>query len=195
MDELEAVRVASGEKFEIQGPKSGRVELDPKTGLPLSASAEMGGSSGLYVLQAASPPPQLERVVEAFNIEPYLASLRHAPAGAETAKDRTEHEERSIDELTRMVSETLEMLNSDGRPPDPPAFRFHRGASVLVVIGSRESVEVARKIVNALPGMGTAQRAEAGGPNAAARDAFMRRYGLRPPQDNAGATEAPPAQK
>lgn len=193
-NELEAIRVASGEKFDIQGPREAPAVIDPKTGLPLSASPEMmAGNSGLYTLQAASSPGS-ERAVEAFNLEPFLASLRHPAAGEENAKDQTEREEHSIDELTRMVTETLEMLNTDGRPPDQPAFRFHRGASVLVVIGTRESVEVARKIVNALPGMATAQRGESSAANTAAREAFMRRYGLGPP-DNPGPTDLPPAKK
>lgn len=35
--------------------------------------------------------------------------------------------------------------------PDTPEFRFHPGAGLFIVVGSREAIDVARKIVNALP--------------------------------------------
>ena len=64
-DELEAVRVASGNKFDIKGP-GGVPVIDPNTGRPLNESS----NSGLFVLQGPPATEQSERYVEAFNIEP-----------------------------------------------------------------------------------------------------------------------------
>lgn len=190
LDELEAIRAASGERFNIQGPR-GPVQFDPTTGLPVTNAM----NSGLFILQA-NPPEDQERFVEAFNIEPYLTWLVRRPMPNENPQDREKRERESIDDLTRMVTETIEMVKSDGQPWTQPVFRYHRGANLLVVVGSRQAVEVARKVVNALPGMGTPPRAEAGAPNAAAMEAFRKRYGLeRVPQDSGGAPPPAPAQK
>ena len=195
IDELEAVRVASGDKFVIQGP-GGAPAIDPNTGLPVKD----GANSGLFVLQQAPATAQTERCVEAFNLDPYLTSLRRGAPLTESAQDRAKREQLSIDELTMMVGETIAMMKNEAQPPEPPVFRFHRGASVLVVIGSRESVDVAGKIVNALPGMtGTPQRTESEGAErarAAAMEAFRKRYGLdRSSQDPSVAPPPGPAQK
>src|SRR5262249_55227645 len=145
------------------------------SGLPLKDASK----SGLFVLQEPPATEKSERFVEAFNIEPYLASLRRGAPLSESAQDRATREQQSIDELTMIVGETIEMMKNEGQAPERPAFRFHRGASLLVVIGPRESVDVASKIVNALPGMkATSQRAETNPANAAAIEAFRKRYGL-----------------
>ena len=103
---------------------------------------------------------------------------------------------QSIDELTMIVGETIEMMKNETQTPERPVFRFHRGANLLVVIGPRDSVEVARKIVNALPGMATPPRAESNEARNAAMDAFRKRYGLdRVPQEPAAVPQQAPAQK
>ena len=196
MDELEAIRVASGDKFEILLPRGGggpAPAIDPNTGLQVTG--QMESNSGLFVLQQPAPTPQTERIVEAFNIESYLVWLRRNAPTNEIPPQREEREQKSIDQLTQIVRETIGILKNQPRP-DIPVFQFHRGASLLVTIGPRESVEVTRKIVDALPGMGSPQRTDAGGQNAAAMEAFRRRYGLAPGSQDPNATAPPaPAQK
>ena len=48
-EELQAVRVASGEKFEVIGPSFQPEQMDPKTGLPIAGAVHRG----LFVLRNA----------------------------------------------------------------------------------------------------------------------------------------------
>src|ERR1041385_3739402 len=68
-EELEAIRVASGGKFEWSG---GSAQIDPATGLP---NGSPSSNKGLFTLREPTAPEN-QRVVEAFNIGPYLQSWR-----------------------------------------------------------------------------------------------------------------------
>ncbi len=191
IDELEAVRIASGEKFEVQAP-NGPIpqQIDPNTGLPVGSVRS--SNAGLFVLRAARPIGQNRRVVEAFNISPYVEWLRHQPkqavgGGVEQAP--------GPDEIELMILSTLRDFQGDAAETDQPSFRYHRGTGLLIVIGTVDSVEVARKIVNVLPGMSSVSqesRAAFGlepgqyvspadrAARQRAEDAFRARYGLMP---------------
>src|SRR5262249_2359842 len=84
-DELEALRVASGGKFDVQGASGPNPPIDPNTGMPVAGARNL--NTGLFVLHQATA--QNERVVAAMNIGPYLEWLRHQPG---------ETDKRSFDE-------------------------------------------------------------------------------------------------
>ena len=77
-EELEALRVASGLKFEWVGagsagpniaPGAGAQAVDPTTG-QLIAIPTTETNAGLFVLREPTPTPETSRTVEAFNIGP-----------------------------------------------------------------------------------------------------------------------------
>ncbi len=181
-EELEAVRVASGDKFEVQGPVAPNLLMDPNTGLPLGGGVKL--NAGLFVLREPRPTPETRRIVEALNIRPYLDWLQSKGPGL---LDQHRDEDNAMSNIVQIISDTLRSFKGENDTVEQPSFQFHRGATMLVVIGSIESVEIARKIVNALPGMSSVaeeSRARYYGlesprnPAAAAQEAFRRRYGL-----------------
>lgn len=170
-EELEAVGVASGDKFEVHTPRPQGL-VDPNTGLPVKPD------SGLFVLQS-TPTPQTRRVVEAFNIGPYLQWLSHKPA----AEAHGSPEDEALNQIGQVLRDTISDLQQDSEAVDQPKWQYHRGATLLVVIGTVDSVEVARKLINALPGMpamGVESAAQRAGRERTAEDAFRARYGLAP---------------
>jgi hypothetical protein len=192
-EELEAVRVATGEKFDLKTPGEPMVDLDPKRGLPPDQGKTP--NAGLFVLREAQKPPQEQRVVEAFNIGPYLEWLAHRPG--EERKPTAEKEQEALDRIELMIVQTITDFKGEEHPEDQPKWQYHRGATLLVIIGSLDSVEIARKIVNALPGMlpGRGQPNVSTAQQHAAEEAFRSRYGIKreppvvqsdvPPQDGA----------
>ncbi len=179
---LEALRVASGDAFvwTRQGAGQAPSVVDPTTGLPVQSDED------LFVLtpNQEGPLSRSKRVVEVFNMSGYV---------------RGQNPEKVDDNLGRIINavrETLQDLH-EGIPTASagPRFKYHDGSSLLIVIGSPEEVEVARKIVLALPDTSTSK--EPGVPSGA-NDAFRRRYGLSPmptppPANNVPAAPAPGA--
>ncbi|MBI3850896.1 MAG: hypothetical protein HY298_11570 [Verrucomicrobia bacterium] len=180
-EELEAIRAASGEKFEFTGAGgvgSGASAIDPTTGLPV-AIVRPASNEGLFILREPAPTPETARTVEAFNIGPYLQWLRFEWLREnQDAKQAQENREKEIaerlDELKQIVRETVQILHR-GTSVEMPSYQFHRGANLLIVTGTREAVDVARKVVNALPG----QSGFGGGGSAVLRDAEARLRELR----------------
>jgi len=162
-EDLEAIRVASGGKFEWSGPGFsvfGRTGLDPDryvTPGPTDPSAIATGN-GLFTLREAVTAER-ERSVEAFNIGPYLQHGETEaiggpgqPTSGDKPKADAASREKRLTEVEQIILETIGALHDE--EVEKPQFQFHRGANLLIVIGSREAVEVARKIVGALPGQG-----------------------------------------
>ncbi|HSU56856.1 MAG TPA: hypothetical protein VLT36_22545 [Candidatus Dormibacteraeota bacterium] len=194
-EELEAVRVASGEKFDLQTPAQAVPTIDPTTGMPVASTK--APSAGLYVLRQAQYSSRPPRILEAMNIGPYLEWLGRRPH--EEGKRHSEQQELS--ELQEMIdAAVLDFKAGEGRDrehqDDQLIFKYHPGATLVVIIGSPDSVEIARKIVNALPGMFPAQ-AQANANRTAQQhapdDAFRARYGLAP-RDASAAQPGVPAQ-
>jgi hypothetical protein len=133
-EELEALRVASGNKFawESRASLGPQQNIDAATGLPV-ASAYVG----LYSLTEPAPAPNNDRTVEAFNLTPYLG--QH--------KDPNEMLPR-LQQVEEIVSQTLKAISPPNTPPAD--FQFHGGANLLIVIGTREQLDTARKVINAL---------------------------------------------
>jgi len=157
--------------------------------MPLPAPTEETRNRGLFVLREAPPTPWNERTVEAFNLSGYIQWLTSKDKAATDPDNREKAAEQSLRDVERIVMETIETLkqgNLNGQ--DQPRFQFHRGANLLVVIGTRETVEVVRKVVNALPGQMEsglpAPGGYGGGGGSAlnpAVDQFRERYGLSSP--------------
>ena len=195
---LEALRVASGYRFEWRrGWPGGAAAIDPATGLPVTA-----GESALYVLDLGlgsqgNPGERARRSVEVFNLSGYLQHLGK--------KDEKEVGD-SLHQIEMIVFKTLvnlARLNEDNLPENEllPDFQFHPGASLLIVIGSPDALDVARKIVTALPGVPPVAASGALAPpspeeatRAAEEEAIARRYGLRlPPREPRPAATPRPA--
>jgi hypothetical protein len=187
-EDLEAIRVASGGKFDWSGPSSpmfGRPSFpDPAR----VTEGQVDTSVGLFTLREAVTPER-ERSVEAFNIGPYLQheeTKEIAGPGQGASGDQPKaiaaSREKRLAEVEQIILETIGALHDE--EIEKPRFQFHRGANLLIVIGSREAVEVARKIVSALPGQGNMTVAQemvapvkAMSPES---EVFRRRYGLAP---------------
>ena len=163
-DELDALSVASGGAFYWRKglPPGGamgqqamagqRAYVDPNTGLPLlktllppnAPPSSEERETSLYVLLPSAVTLE-PRQVEAFYLGPYLQN-----AGKQSDKDVSD----SVDRLQEIIYQTLVAMKGDLnlKPNDRPDFKFHSGARLLIVIGSPEAIDVARKVVYALPG-------------------------------------------
>jgi len=195
-DELEALRIASGEKFGVQAHVGPNGPIDPATGLPTHGNK---AASDLFILKGEVSSHETTRTIEAFNIDPYLQWVEHKSAKQE------EDVPKSLEELNSMIRDAILQLNPNGFiESDFPSFSFHSGAHVLVVTGTQQAVEVARKIIRALPGEEVLQASFVGDrlrlvttPEAreaeAADEAFRKRYGLKPrPASTAVPEKSPP---
>jgi len=181
-EELEAIRVARGGKFECSGGP-GNVVVDPTTGLPTGSGSN---NKGLFTLREPTAPEN-QRVVEAFNIGPYLQSAREdevdstqvKPGQRGDKKESKEFRERRadqmLDQLKIIILQTISALHPG--TAEQPNFQFHQGANLLVIIGSREAVDVARKVVNALPGQARLPEPQV---STSENERFRKRYGLMP---------------
>jgi hypothetical protein len=130
--ELQALTVASGYKFRW------RRELDPE------GSALAPGSS-LYILSYEGDAAKPSRSVEVFNLSAYIEQL-----GKQDGKEI----EGIVEKIGTIINHTVQSLKSDDfTSEDLATFEFHPGASLLIVIGPSESLDVARKVVTALPGV------------------------------------------
>lgn len=190
-DQLEAIRIASGSKFEWLAPgavgpnlRAGTGQIDPTTGMLLPVPDQ---EEGLYVLREPAPTAETELTVEAFNLSGYLDWLSNQQEQKEDREARDRMMQKGLSEVELTVLNTIQSFKRDARDQDMPAFQFHRGTHLLVVIGTMESVEIVRKVVSALPGQmerEVVQRGARGygGPGmpgaGSENEAFMRRYGL-----------------
>ena len=187
---LDALKVASGNAFvwKRRSDPSAIGWVDPTTGMVVGggASAEISGPEGLLMLTLddSGEVPGPRRVVEVFNLGGYLR-------GQDTDK-----QDKSLNEITRFIDETLSDFDLGQDRRLSLRFKFHSGASLLVVSGLPGEVDVARKVILALPET-SSSKAQSLGPDDAARAAFLRRYGLNPaqqpqPEPPAGVVAPPP---
>ncbi|HOY59206.1 MAG TPA: hypothetical protein PK640_13860, partial [Verrucomicrobiota bacterium] len=148
---LEALRIASGNVF-IWSSQPPAEAIDPATGMPMRPTSP--GEANLYVLEPApgGPRPLNERAVEVFNLSGYLAG-----------KEQNQIAE-TLDELKLILGESLHQVWTGTRQAQAepvPSVRFHSSANLLVVVGTPPQIDIARKIILALPGT-TASQASAG---------------------------------
>jgi hypothetical protein len=180
---LEALRVASGDAFVWrQGMTAGGggALIDPATGVAVPPAPS---ESKLYVLSRNEARPEAPRpVVEVFNLSGYLEHL-----GKRNEKEIV----ASLDEIKMIVSDTLDrVMQGRATVEDMPRFQFHPGANLFIVIGPPEAIEVAQKVVSALPGVAGARgyppnqaaaRTESDPKQEELMRTFRRRYGLDTP--------------
>lgn len=214
---LEALRVASGEGFDWYAPDSGGPnrppgsgeQIDPFTGRPRPQLVDLTRgpderdlNRGLFMLREPPPRPERQRIIEAFNLSGYLDwwwnQLENPPE--KTRQKFVELTDQGLREVMEIIENTIKTLAPNARlevgSGEMPIIRFHRGANLLVVGGTAESVDLVRKLIAALPGQrdaelrqpGTTQTGQSSlqGLDPAIRDAFQRRYGINP-----GGTSAP----
>jgi hypothetical protein len=201
-EQLEAIRVASGGKFEWHGPGDGMIAgggylvpestpVDPSTGLPVAAANEAVSpfNAGLFVLREPAPTPSTARMVEVFNLSPMIEKMLVKEI------DLPAHLER----FEQIIGETLKSLDPDASRS--PIYQFHSGANLLVVIGTPVEIDVARKFVMALLGESDLPRPARYGASPAAygfqkeqqkeQSEFQKRYGISQPQiDESGRAAA-----
>lgn len=199
--ELEALRVASGERFTWSTGESPGAMVDPNTGHLISPPSDQ---LPLYILRPEPESGRSRLRVEAFSLAGYFESRKKSNDEAEYTKIV----DQEISQLYRIVEETVAMyadmdqqLNrGEAASARSPSLRFHSGANLLIVTGEINGVEIAAKVISALPHVQRSGGNVAGGyggemgvqgmPGPAA-DAFRRRYGIAP-QPGVGAPGAPP---
>jgi hypothetical protein len=176
---LEALRVASGDAFvwNRRPENPGAPSIDPTTGVPVPVVSSSSDDLLVLTPNEAGPASRSRRVVEVFNLSGYLHGQNPAKVN------------ENLDKIMQAVSETLSLLH-EGSPAESagPRFKYHQSSALFIVIGSPEEVEVARKIVLALPDT-TGSKDPAWQPGM--DDAFRRRYGL-PPASVPTAPNPPP---
>jgi hypothetical protein len=155
--ELEALRVASGYKFDWGNASPPTAPaIDPTTGLPVDPEA--GQAYPLYILSEPANSPD-RRVVEVFNLSAYIERL-----DGQDNKDV----DGSLQELEKIIAATMRD-QGHGSTEELPRFTFHSGAKLLIVTGSEAAMDVARKVIGAvggetaLPARGTSRNFNGGG--------------------------------
>lgn len=98
----------------------------------------------------ANRPRESKPSVEVFNLSGYIQTL---------GKVDDEIIREKIDDLQRLTRSTLvdDMRLS---PEDQPNFKYHPGTKLLIVVGKSEAIDLARKIINALPGQQTSGKSD-----------------------------------
>jgi hypothetical protein len=99
--------------------------------------------------------------VQAFNLTGYFEhrkfeALNGHPENPPEQNGNVEQDLAKLGDLIKDVAAAQQSLSSQQGgtviPVNPPSYKFYKDANLLIVIGSPEAVETARKIVNALPG-------------------------------------------
>ncbi len=84
---------------------------------------------------------KVETTVEVFNMSGYIQALD---------KGEGVPVEKNLDEIHKLIVDTLHQIGY--KDPDNISFRYHPGTHLLIVTGSPESIEIARKFLNSLSG-------------------------------------------
>jgi hypothetical protein len=88
-------------------------------------------------------------------------------------------QDKNLSEIIRFIDETLNDFDLGRDRNSSLRFKFHSGASLLVVSGSPGEVDVARKVILALPET-SSSKAQPSSNEDAARARFLQRYGINP---------------
>lgn len=104
----------------------------------------LGGGNFNFAFQA-SPQQDSTRTVGVFDMSDFIF-IRTL-----TGHPSDELIQQKLDEPEELIAQTLKMLHQgDAQAPPLPRYSFHRGTSLLIVVGTPEAVDVAGKIINAL---------------------------------------------
>lgn len=156
MTDLEALRTSCGGRFSIVhdpnfASASGVAEQNPLYSIIYNNATDI------------KPPAGEDRQIECFNLTGYLqrekaldkdeANTNKGPAAAAQAADlASDHAAMAIGRLRDMIQESITAFDPS---ISQPHFQFYADAQLLIVIGSHRSIQVAAKVINALPGQQT----------------------------------------
>ncbi len=168
---LEGLRVASGDAFTwreqgfapaIDQTTGQPMAIDQTTGLPIKTTA-------LYTLTPAAP--RQERGLAVFNMRGYFSQ-----AGALGDKQEDKRY-KLLQGANTIVSEAFRQLYGSRPQLDQPGFSYYDDASLSIVTGPPEALDVARKVLLALPGVTTTRTIETSPQNGIPVPSFVRPYG------------------
>lgn len=139
--DLEALRTASGDRFDVTGGQA-----DP-TGKGLLYSLRRNSATDV------DPTKTESRDIECFNLTGYLEHITKAQEAKASTSGGPSPSPQAMDEsvsrLQAIINETI--AGFDGSI-NPPQFQFYREAQLLIVTGSKRALVIAAKIIHALPG-------------------------------------------
>jgi hypothetical protein len=136
-DELEALRVASGDIFIWQNKSAGHTPML----FTLEPSPEFLDEQN----HSSSTQPQ----VEVFNFSSYFA--QHLDSHPVNDDDLIKFKQNRIEMTKSIVLQTVNKLPFASKFATPILnFEFHQGANLLVVIGPEDAINIARKVINAM---------------------------------------------
>jgi hypothetical protein len=136
------LRTACGNKFDINHD---------------GINALAGAENSLYSLEANAvtfghdPSMPEDRAIECFNLTGYLTQVT-TPTPEEMASgqdNRTMKTDKAVAELQEILGDAIESF--DPALPKPHC-KFYTEAQLLIVIGSQRAIDVAAKVIRALPG-------------------------------------------
>ncbi len=124
--DLEALRAACGSQFDL--------DLS-RRGMSLYALAPN------EVFEREKQQATGAKEIQVFSLTGYLEQ-----------RDKDADPAKMVDQLQGVINETIGDLDDSIAPPK---FRFHKDANLLVVIGTPQAIDVAGKVISALPGQQT----------------------------------------
>jgi hypothetical protein len=153
--DLTALRTACGGRFSVHAEPNGLYTLE------CNAATEV------------NPPSKTDRQIECFSLTGYLRSemvldkdgVKKSSGLATTAEADALAAKRdeAIMHLREMITESIHDFDPSISQPN---FRFYGDAEMLIVIGSERAIEVAGKVIQALPRQRTYQFVPADAPSA-----------------------------
>jgi hypothetical protein len=120
---------------------------------------DIGGQPSLYTLQhnkstEFTASKSGDRKIECFNLTGYLTRMTTPTAEEMTTPGEDTHKEK--EKTDQAIAELQEIIKDTIADFDPaigqPHFQFYAHAQLLIVTGSERAIEVAAKVINALPG-------------------------------------------
>jgi hypothetical protein len=142
LSDLNALRVASGNAFDIRsgGMSDLLFMLEPNSS----------------TLAAATPKPE-DRTVECFNLTGYLqpmstldkAAQGRGNGGGNPMAFLDSHTDKTIAYLKDIIRHAITDLEPSMQQPH---FQFYADGGLLIVTGSKRAIDVAAKVIYALPG-------------------------------------------
>jgi hypothetical protein len=110
---------------------------------------DLGGDGSLHLLQhnkstEFNASKSGDRKIECFNLTGYLERMKKSEENK-----REPQTEKAIAELQSIIENTIKDFDDTIAAPH---FRFHPQAQLLIVTGSQRAIEVAARVIHALPG-------------------------------------------
>ncbi|HEV7926486.1 MAG TPA: hypothetical protein VGR14_14080 [Verrucomicrobiae bacterium] len=158
--DLEALRTCCGGRFSIvhepnMASASGATEENPLYSIVRNNATDV------------KPPTGEDRQIECFNLTPYLerekvlnkdgTNANKGPAGGFGGMmgQSGTRAEQAVARLQGIIESSIH--DFDGSI-SPPHFQFYADAQMLIVIGSERAIDIAAKVIQALPGQETLTR-------------------------------------